>query len=78
MDGTLAPEFGIREVNAGSTEDHTRPAVAAGKIGGFMVAWEYDRPGTSYQDIHGRGVTAPFFTDGFESGTLSAWSASFQ
>jgi len=76
MYGTLSPTFAIRPVYTGQLEDHTRPAVAAGKDGGFLAAWEDDRAGTSFQDIHGRMVMVHLFADGFESGNVNAWSAS--
>lgn len=41
---------------------------------GFLVGWEHERQGTSYQDIHGRLVTDGFFEDGFESGDTLEWS----
>ena len=50
-DKSIAPEFGII---AGATGDErTHPAVAGGYVN-YLTAWEHDRAGTSYQDIHGR------------------------
>jgi hypothetical protein len=45
-------------------------------IGGlsYLVAWEYDRAGTAYQDIHARLVRPNLFADGFQSGNTVAWS----
>jgi hypothetical protein len=37
--------------------DRTNPAVAGGYGNDYLVAWEHQREGTSYQDIHGRIVT---------------------
>ncbi len=72
--GNLSPFFHVRTVIAGETGVCSQPATAAGESG-FLVAWEHERQGTSYQDIHGRFVTAAFFTDGFESGNTNAWSS---
>lgn len=50
-DKSMGPEFGII---AGATGDErTHPAVAGGYVN-YLTAWEHDRLGTSYQDIHGR------------------------
>jgi hypothetical protein len=40
----------------GGAADRTNPAVAGGNSS-YLVAWEHQRGGTSYQDIHGRIVT---------------------
>jgi len=40
----------------GGAADRTMPAVAGGNSS-YLVAWEHQRDGTSYQDIHGRIVT---------------------
>lgn len=50
-DNTMEPEFGIISGVTGS--NRTTPAVA-GAYTNYLVAWEHDRAGTSYQDIHGR------------------------
>ncbi|MCD4748392.1 MAG: hypothetical protein K8R59_03370 [Thermoanaerobaculales bacterium] len=71
---SLSPSFQIRPVIAGETGVCSQPATAAGEQG-FLVAWEHDRQGTSYQDIHGRIVMAGLFSDGFESGNTNAWSS---
>ena len=73
--GILSPSFQVRPVIVGETGVCSKPAVAAGEAGGFLVAWEHDRQGTSYQDIHGRIVMAGLFSDGFESGNTNAWSS---
>ena len=72
--GELSEGFAIRSVYIGETGVCSRPATAAGEQG-FLVAWEHDRQGTSFQDIHGRIVMAALFKDGFESGNTTAWSS---
>lgn len=50
-------------------------SIAGGPVGWF-VAWEHDRQGSSYQDIHGRLVwVEEIFADGFEGGTMINWSS---
>lgn len=53
-DETMESEFGI--VPPGSATDRTNPTSAGGHTN-YLVAWEHQRDGTSYQDIHGRVVT---------------------
>lgn len=74
----LRDEFDIRGVYIGETGDvATRPALAGG-VSGWFVAWEYDRQGSTFQDIHGRVVWADeIFADGFEGGTTIHWSSTF-
>jgi len=72
--GVLSDHFKVRTVYIGETGVCSRPATAAGEQG-FLVAWEHDRQGTSYQDIHGRIVMLSLFSDGFESGNTNAWSS---
>ncbi len=43
-------------VDATWVADRTRPAIAGGYTN-YLVAWEHQRDGTFYQDIHGRLVT---------------------
>jgi hypothetical protein len=50
----MSPQFPIR--HPGGAASRTRPAIAGGGAN-FLVAWEHERDGTSYQDIHGRLVT---------------------
>ena len=63
-------------VNAHTTASQMRPAIAANERGDFVVAWQSDG-----QDGAGNGVFARrfrsdlIFRDGFEDGTLDAWSA---
>lgn len=53
-DKTMSPEFGIIAGGwVGAPADRTKPAVA-GSYTSYLVAWEHERYGTSYQDIHGR------------------------
>jgi len=72
--GTFSPEFAVRPVVSGETGVATRPTAVGGQQG-YLVAWEHDRQGTSYQDIHGRMVWGWLFSDGFESGNTNAWSS---
>ncbi len=53
---SMAASFGL--VSSGNSADRTYPAVAGGKAN-YLVAWENERDGTSFQDIHGMLVT-PF------------------
>jgi len=53
-DETIEEQFGI--VSPGSTANRTNP-IAAGGHTNYLVAWEHQRDGTSYQDIHGRLIT---------------------
>ena len=72
--GTLSFPFAVRPVWVGETGVATMPAAVGGEQG-YLVVWEHDRQGTSYQDIHGKMVWGPLFADGFESGNTNAWSA---
>jgi hypothetical protein len=49
-------EAGFAIVPAGSTANRTMPAIAGG-LTSYLVVWEHQRDGTSYQDIHGRLIT---------------------
>lgn len=71
--GELSESFAVRAPYGGETGVCIAPAVAAGEQG-FLVGWEHERQGTSYQDIYGRLVTDGFFEDGFESGDTLEWS----
>lgn len=72
IDGQLSNEFLIGPVDI----NETNPTAVAGMEDGIIVTWEHGRTGTSYQDIRGRRITVAFFSDGFESGNLNAWTAS--
>jgi hypothetical protein len=52
-DHSMKPAFVV--IPPGGTADRTNPAVVGG-AGGYLVAWEHERDGTSYQDIHARLV----------------------
>ena len=52
--GTMTPAIELKP--PGADTDRTRPAIAGGDTS-FLVAWEHDRDGTAYQDIHGRLIT---------------------
>ena len=49
---------GVALVHPFGTFDRTSPAVTGGAPH-YLVAWEHQRPGTGYQDIHGR-LAAPY------------------
>ncbi len=51
---TMDADFVI--VDASWTAGRTQPAIAGGYTN-YLVAWEHQRDGTSYQDIHGRLIT---------------------
>lgn len=75
-DGTGAEAFSIRDQSAGNVLDYTRPAVSIGD-GAYraFVVWETDREDLVHQDLAGRWVDMALFSDNFESGNLSRWSA---
>jgi hypothetical protein len=50
-DKNMDPEFGI--VAGATGDERTYPVVAGGYVN-YLTAWEHDRLGTSFQDIHGR------------------------
>ena len=52
-DTTMGAGFGIAAPTGGVAAEFTNPAVAGGGAN-YLVVWEHDRAGTSYQDIHGR------------------------
>jgi len=53
-DETMDAAFVI--VDASWTKNRTQPAIAGGSTN-YLVAWEHERDGTAYQDIHGRLIT---------------------
>ena len=53
-DETMMPPFSI--VHPSSSTERTSPVVAGGHTN-YLTAWEHQRDGTSYQDIHGRLFT---------------------
>jgi hypothetical protein len=61
-------------VDTGGATETTHPAIASGRKT-TLVVWEHDRPGTTFQDLHGRVLWPPIFVDGLELGTTDAWSA---
>ncbi len=64
----------IRTTYVGETINSSMPAVAGGPSRWF-VAWDQERNGTTtYLDIYGRAVFNGIFADGFENGSMSAWS----
>jgi hypothetical protein len=72
----LGPDF---RVNTYTTGYQVWPSVATGPAGTFLVTWTGDGfSGSRLGAFARRYVTPPdlIFADGFESGDLSAWSAS--
>jgi hypothetical protein len=72
----MGPEF---RVNTYTTGYQRAPSVAGGPAGSFLVAWNEDgQSGSRFGVFARRYVTPPdlIFADGFESGDVSAWSAS--
>ena len=55
-DRSMGAAFGIIAPIGGITAEFTNPAVAGGHTN-YLVAWEHDRAGTSYQDIHGQLIS---------------------
>jgi hypothetical protein len=53
-DESFQDSFGL--VQPGASADRTYPSIAGGNSN-YLVAWEHERAGTSYQDIRGRVVT---------------------
>ncbi len=49
-------EESFRIVSPGNNADRLYPAVAGGRVN-YLVAWEHQRDGTSYKDIHPRLIT---------------------
>ena len=49
-------EDSFRIVSPGNNADRLYPAVAGGRVN-YLVAWEHQRDGTSYKDIHARLIT---------------------
>lgn len=71
---------GETQINSFTTSTQRSPAVSAHSNGDFVVVWdsqgspEGDSSGYSVQGRRSRG--ALLFADGFETGNVSAWSAS--
>ncbi len=73
----LGVDMVVRGSYAGQEVDSAFPAIC-GSEGGFLVTWQQERyvtSGPSYQDIRARQVTTEVFSDGFEFGSLAAWSS---
>jgi hypothetical protein len=62
----LGAPFTIRDIAIGENTNCTNPVVAGGGTN-YLTVWEHDRPGTAFQDIHGRlSVTHSVFLPGME------------
>lgn len=66
--------FNVRFVEGTEERDHTRPAVATG-AGRALAIWESDRADLTFKDVAGRWIQLDLFSDGFESGNATEWSA---
>jgi hypothetical protein len=76
FDGADAPAGDGFEVGPHSTSTGSFPSVAADAAGGFVIAWRGAASTGQDQRIMARRFGPEgIFADGFESGTLSAWSA---
>jgi len=76
FDPSGAPEPPFR-VNTYTTEAQYGARVAAAPSGDFVVAWQsYGQDGDGYGVFAQRYSPDLIFKDGFESGTLGAWSSS--
>jgi hypothetical protein len=74
VSGVGDPEF---RINTYTTATQWRGSVASAANGGFVVAWESDdQDGSGYGIFAQRMSPDLIFRDGFETGTLAAWSAS--
>jgi hypothetical protein len=72
--GSPEPEFQVNTYTFGS---QARPTVAAASNGDFVVAWQSQNQDAGAYGIFGQRLSPDLiFKDGFESGTLQAWSAS--
>lgn len=76
FDAEGAPAGDEFVVNLRTVGGQYQPAVAARPTGDFLVAWESYGQDGSYGGIFARRGASRLFADGFESGDLSAWSAS--
>lgn len=76
-DGTMRDRFNVWAPGGGAVEpDHTRPAVSVGDYQNrAFVVWETDRADLVHQDLAGRWVEMVLFSDDFESGDTSRWTA---
>lgn len=66
------------QINAYTTNSQAMPTVAASGAGNFVVTWQSDGqegPGYSHYGIFARTISFRVFSDGFESGSVCAWSA---
>jgi hypothetical protein len=72
-DNAMGEPWTLVAPTVGVTAEFTRPTVAVGGLS-YLVAWEHDRAGTAYQDIHAMFVRPNLFADGFESGSTVVWS----
>jgi hypothetical protein len=76
FDGSGVPLGGEFAVNSYTTGDQQNPSVTAGPNNRFAVVWQSLDQDGSGQGIFGqRFVLDPIFADGFESGSLAAWSS---
>ena len=69
-----APIGGEFQVNSNTAGRQDRPAIATSGEGGFVVAWTGSQD-ESVRSIQGQMLSIPIFSDGFESGDTTSWSA---
>jgi hypothetical protein len=77
-DASGSPLGGQFQVNTYTTSGQRYASVASNETGDFVVVWHsYGSDGgdTSGYSIQGQRHRVPIFTDGFESGSTSSWSA---
>jgi len=65
-------EVGTEAINGG---DFTAPAIATGN-GHALAVWQFRPDPAEHQDLAGRLIDLPFFSDGFETGDVTGWSSS--
>lgn len=74
--GVLVDRFNVNVAPVGDERDFTRPAVSVGSYERrALVVWEADRADLAHVDLGDRWVDMALFSDGFESGNTTRWSA---
>jgi len=74
--GPASVNFAFQLPSVGDLRDFTRPAVAVGDYQRrAYVVWEADRDDLLHQDLAGRWIDLALFSDDFETGTTTRWSA---
>lgn len=74
--GALLDRFNVGVSSGANPLDNTRPAVSVGDYQRrAFVVWETERDDHAHQDLAGRWVDMALFSDFFEAGNSSRWSA---